>query len=96
MTVRLNNEGVIILAGECPVEDAETLLEHLQARRDGPVDWSGCTALHTAVLQILMAAKPKLLGECGDGLVRTWAAGALRDAPAAKGRKTAKDRKSES
>jgi hypothetical protein len=96
MTVRLDNAGVIILAGECPVEDAETLLEHLQARRNGPVDWSGCTALHTAVLQILMAARPKLLGECGDGFVRTWTAIAPRDGVAAKGRKTAKDRKSES
>ena len=94
MTVRLDNEGVIILAGECPVEDAETLLEYLQAQRDGPVDWSGCTALHTAVLQILMAAKPKLLGECGDGFVRTWAAIAPRAGVAAKGRKTARDRKS--
>jgi hypothetical protein len=73
MTVRLDNEGVIILAGECPVEDAETLLEHLQARRAGPVDWSGCTRLHTAVLQVLMAAKPKLVGECGDEFVRAWA-----------------------
>jgi len=96
MTVRLNHEGVIILAGECPVEDAETLLEHLQARRDGPVDWSGCTALHTAVLQILMAARPKLLGECGDGFVRIWAASAPRDGAAAKGRTTVRDRKSES
>jgi len=96
MTVRLDNEGVIILAGECPVEDAETLLEHLQARGDGPVDWSGCTALHTAVLQILMAARPKLLGECGDGFVRTWAASAPRDGAAAKGRKPAQDRKRES
>ena len=94
MTVRLDNAGVIILAGECPVEDAETLLEHLQARRDGPVDWSGCTALHTAVLQILMAARPKLLGECGDGFVRTWGAIAPRDGVAAKGRTTVRDRKS--
>jgi hypothetical protein len=96
MTVRLNNEGVIILAGECPVEDAETLLEHLQARRDGSVDWSGCTALHTAVLQILMAARPKLVRECGDGFVRTWAAIASRDGATAKGRTTAQERKSES
>ena len=96
MTVRLNSDGVILLAGACPVEDAETLLEHLQARREGPVDWSGCTALHTAVLQILMAAKPKLLGECGDEFVRTWAAITPRDGVAAKGRKAARDRKSES
>jgi hypothetical protein len=70
MTVRRDDAGTIILSGECPVEDAETLLEHLQAHPDGPVDWSGCRALHTAVLQVLMAAKPRLLGECGDEFVR--------------------------
>ena len=96
MTVRLNSDGVIVLAGACPVEDAETLLEHLQARREGPVDWSGCTALHTAVLQVLMAARPKLLGECGDGFLRTWAAIAPGAGTAATGRNTAKHRKSES
>jgi hypothetical protein len=96
MTVRVDNEGVIILAGDCPVEDAETLLEHLQGGRDAPVDWSGCTALHTAVLQVLMAAKPKLLGECGDEFVRTWALIAPRDGVTARGRKPPKGRKSES
>jgi hypothetical protein len=43
-----------------------------------------------------MAARPKLLGECGDGFVRTWAANAPRDGAAAKGRKPAQDRKRES
>ena len=97
MTVRLTNEGAIMLVGECPVEDAETLLEHLQARREGPVDWSGCTRLHTAVWQVLMAAKPKLVGECGDEFVRTfvqtWAGTAPRDGGPGKDRKTAKGRK---
>jgi hypothetical protein len=73
MTVSLNHEGIIVIAGESPVEDAEILLEHLQARPDGPVDWSACRTLHTAVLQVLMAAKPTLLGACGDEFVRTWA-----------------------
>ena len=93
MTVRLANEGAILLVGECPVEDAETLLEHLQARREGPVDWSGCTRLHTAVLQVLMAARPTLVGECGDEFVRTWAGTALGDSVPGKARKTARGRK---
>jgi hypothetical protein len=95
MTVALNNDGVIILTGQCPVEDAETLLEHLQARRDGPVDWSGCTALHTAVLQVLMAARPRLLGEVGDEFVRTWADIAPSDGVTEE-RKAARGQKSES
>jgi len=93
MTVRLTNEGAIMLVGECPVEDAETLLEHLQARRAGPVDWSGCTRLHTAVLQVLMAAKPKLVGECGDEFVRAWAGTAPRNGVPGEDGKTARDRK---
>ena len=93
MTVRLANEGAIMLVGECPVEDAETLLEHLQARREGPVDWSGCTRLHTAVLQVLMAAKPKLVGECGDEFVRAWAGTAPRNGVPGEDGKTARDRK---
>jgi hypothetical protein len=93
MTVRLTNEGAIMLVGECPVDDAETLLEHLQARREGPVDWSGCTRLHTAVWQVLMAAKPKLVGECGDEFVRTWAGTAVADSVPGKDRKTARGRK---
>ena len=93
MTVRVTNEGSIMLVGECPVEDAETLLEHLQTRRAGPVDWSGCTRLHTAVLQVLMAAKPKLVGECGDEFVRAWAGTAPRDGVPGEDGKTAGGRK---
>jgi hypothetical protein len=72
MTIRRDNEGVIVLDGECPVEDAETLLRLLQAQPAGPVDWSACTRVHTAVLQVLMAAAPPMRGECGDAFVARW------------------------
>ena len=72
MTVKRDNAGVIVLAGECPVDDAETLLQLLQAQPDSPVDWSGSTRLHTAVLQVLMAAAPPMRGECGDAFVSRW------------------------
>lgn len=73
MTVKRDGDGVIVLAGECGAEDAETLLEHLQAQPAGPVDWSACTRLHAAVLQVLMAAAPTIRGACGDAFVREWA-----------------------
>ena len=72
MTIRRDDDGVIVLDGECPVEDAETLLRLLQAEPKGPVDWSGCTHLHTAVLQVLMAAAPPMRGACGDAFVARW------------------------
>jgi hypothetical protein len=72
MTIRQGDDGVIVLDGECPVEDAEKLLELLQAQPNGPVDWSACTRLHTAVLQVLMAAAPSVRGECGDAFVARW------------------------
>ena len=75
MTVKRDGDGVIVLAGECAAEDAETLLEHLQAQPAGQgatVDWSACIGLHTAVLQVLMAARPTIRGACGDPFVRDW------------------------
>ena len=72
MTITRDREGVIVLDGECPVEDAEALLQLLQAQPRGPVDWSACTRLHTAVLQLLMAAAPRMQGECGDAFVARW------------------------
>jgi hypothetical protein len=72
MTIKRDDQGVIVLDGECAVEDAETLLQLLQTQPEGPVDWSGCTRLHTAVLQVLMAAAPPMRGECGDAFVARW------------------------
>ena len=72
MTIRRGDDGVIVLDGECPVEDAETLLQLLQAQPKGPVDWSACTRVHTAVLQVLMAAAAPVRGECGDAFVARW------------------------
>jgi tripartite-type tricarboxylate transporter receptor subunit TctC len=71
MTVRLH-DGAIIIEGASPVEDAETLLEQLQAHPGVPVDCAGCASMHTAVLQVLMAAAATVKAGCGDDLVRRW------------------------
>jgi hypothetical protein len=73
MTVRQKDDGTIVLTDGCPAEDAEPLLELLQSTPDAPVDWKQCDHLHTAVLQVIMAARPVLVGPCGDPWIRQWA-----------------------
>ncbi len=72
MTIKRDGDGVIVLDGDCTVEDAEVLLEHLQAQPSVPVDWSACGRLHTAVLQVLLASGRDVRGDCGDPFVRRW------------------------
>jgi hypothetical protein len=62
MTVRSSNPGDIVLEGVCFAEDAEILLQKLTAAPNARVDMRACESAHTAVIQVLMAARPKLLG----------------------------------
>jgi hypothetical protein len=73
VTVRRKNDGGIELDGRCPVEDAELLLELLQATPSAFLDWRQCSHIHTAVFQVLLAARPALVGSCGDAWVERWA-----------------------
>ena len=61
MTVK-SKEGRIVLEGRCRVEDAESLLGALQRFPDSVVDVAAAESLHTAVVQILLAVKPRLEG----------------------------------
>jgi hypothetical protein len=70
--VRQDEDGAIVLEDSCPVEDAEPLLQMLQATPASRVDWRRCQHLHTAVLQVIVAIRPTLIGECGDPWVREW------------------------
>jgi hypothetical protein len=62
MTVELAADGTIRLDGDCTADDAEPLLWLVTGHRNATVDWRGCEKAHTAVIQILLAAKPKLRG----------------------------------
>lgn len=65
-------------AGEsCTVEDALPLLEFLIANRSAKVDLGPCTNLHTAVLQVLLAAKPKITALPQDAFLARWMAQVL-------------------
>ena len=72
MTVRRAADGKIVLDGRCPVEDAEPLCQLLQATPDALCDWTRCSQLHTAVIQVIMAARPPLAGPCGDPWIEEW------------------------
>ena len=72
MSVARDKTGTIILSGHCPVEDAEPLLQLFQATPGARLDWTLCQSLHTAVLQLILAARPPMNGGCGDPFVARW------------------------
>jgi len=73
MTVVLEAD-VIRLRGDCPVGDAETLVALLQEVPGRMVDLTGAGTLHTAVIQVLLALRPQVLGPVGNPFVDRWIA----------------------
>jgi hypothetical protein len=71
MTIHMSGTS-IELEGSCASEDAEILLQHLLASPTASVDWRACESAHTAVIQVLMAAKPKLLGPPAGRALKDW------------------------
>jgi len=51
-----------VLTGHVAIEDAERLLEWLQANGGAPVDVATCSSMHMAVLQLLALASPAIEG----------------------------------
>jgi hypothetical protein len=78
MTVGLEN-GNILLAGICPADDAESLLRLILNDRRAIVDWRACDEAHTAVIQILLAAKPELLGPSANPFLHSRIAPLIGD-----------------
>jgi hypothetical protein len=72
MTVRVTESGTIVLEGICASEDAEVLLQNLLAYPATSVDWRGCEGAHAAVVQVLIAAKPKLIGPPASAPLKNW------------------------
>jgi hypothetical protein len=57
MTVTISPQGIVAMAGACPVEDAEILLQYLLSTPQASVDWSACESAHSAVIQVLLVAR---------------------------------------
>jgi len=80
MTVHCADD-TILLQDVCAVEDAETLLNHVQAGAT-LIDWSGCTHLHTACLQVMLAAGIAVRGRPANPALARWASALLPAAAA--------------
>ncbi len=74
MTVQRAQSGTIMLSGNCPAADAETLLQLLLQQPHATVDWRGCAAAHGAVVQVLLAARPILIGPPEDAFLARFVA----------------------
>lgn len=56
----------------CTVEEALPLLEFLRTGRNVRVDLAGCTYLHTALVQVLLAVRPRITGRPADPALARW------------------------
>jgi hypothetical protein len=65
----------------CTVEDALPLLEFLKGSDAPEVDLSACTYLHTALLQLLLAARPRIAVPPADPALARWVAPLLSGEP---------------
>jgi hypothetical protein len=81
VTVRAFPDG-IALEGNCPAEDAEALLGLLIENAGSMVDLAECGSVHTAVAQVLLAARPAIRGVPADPLLADWILPQLLDAAA--------------
>ena len=61
------------------VEEAEGLLEWLQGQKNPQIDLAACTHLHAANLQVLMAARPAIVGWPKDESLARWLRNALNE-----------------
>jgi hypothetical protein len=70
-------EDSAVFDGTVNIEEAETLLEWVQQQPAGSVDLVGCTHLHAANLQVLMAAQLRVAAWPRDENLKTWLEAAL-------------------
>ncbi len=74
--------GTIHISGASAVEDAEVLLGLLQADPAAAVDLRAAAGLHAAVVQVLMALRPGIIGPSNDPFVNRWVLPMLAARPA--------------
>ncbi len=64
--------GVLHLQAECSVEEALALLEQLAVPVPPGVDLRACTHLHTALVQVLVACRPRVEAPPDDAFLARW------------------------
>lgn len=58
----------------CTVEEVMTVHEWLLKHKSARIDLSACTHMHTALLQLLLAVRPKLAAAPTDAFLAAWVA----------------------
>ena len=71
MSVKLIDDR-IVLAGDCPVEDAENLLRLIQENPERTIDINDLGRIHMAVMQVMLAARAPVTGVPENAFVREW------------------------
>lgn len=71
MSVRFSRK-VAYLEKDCGSDDAETLLAWLLTNPTGKINLKTCHQLHTAVLQVLLAARPAVTVKPEDQALARW------------------------
>lgn len=62
-----------VLREHVTVEDAEPLAEWVRKHPKGALEMAGCDSVHAAVVQVLLALRPRLASPPGD----PWLAAAM-------------------
>ena len=69
----LRTDGATLhLEAVCGVEEALALLERLAAPQPPGVDLSACRHLHTALVQVLAACRPRVVAPPEDSCLAHW------------------------
>ncbi len=66
------NAAVARFEGQCRLEEASALFEWLEQTPAAKIDLTDCEHIHTAILQILMVAKPEMLAPPASQFLRQW------------------------
>jgi anti-anti-sigma regulatory factor len=70
--------GALVCAGALSVEDAEALQQQLLATPDATLDLAACSHLHSACLQVLMAARAPVAAWPQEAALALWLQSALK------------------
>jgi hypothetical protein len=72
-------DGVLVCAGTLPVDDAENLLQLLADSPGAPADLAACEHVHSACLQVLMAARVAVRAWPRGDALAAWLRAALAE-----------------
>jgi len=65
-------DGIIRIEGNATVEDAEPILAALIDRPDTAVDVGHALRMHSAVVQLLIALRPRIVGRPADAFLSAY------------------------